>query len=169
MRFICGCDAKLLSVVAKELNLVVSNGDWQPFEMALTNRLEPVRHEISRTILAVLGRVTFDSAHTSIFHGGYQIHLDTMSCFWLGHPETKGNLENLVSHIVTSATVFQDPRLNQAATYTMVDSIVTGTLVLPHFEYSYLSPDFITMSCHPSVRSEASRHINSLSGKRGAR
>ncbi len=159
MRFICGCDEKLLSTVAKELNIVVSHGDWQPFEVALTNRLEPVRHEISKTILAALGRVAFDSAHSSIVHGGYQIHLDTMSCFWLGHPETKANLENLVSHIVTSSTVFQDPTLNKAVTYTMVDSIVTGTLDLPHFEYAHLTPDFITMTCHPSVRSEMSRYI----------
>lgn len=169
MRFIFGCDMNLLGNVAQELGIVVRNGDWQPFEIALTNRLEPVRQEISRTILAALSRVAFDSAHTSILHGGYQVHLDTMSCFWLGHPETKTNLEELVSNIVTRSTVFQDPRLTKAATYTMVDSIVTGTLELPHFQYAHLSPDFITMTCHPSVRSEVSRHIASQSRKREAR
>jgi hypothetical protein len=169
MRFIRGCEATLLRTVAKELNIVVRNGDWEPFEIALTKRLEPVRQEISRTILAALSRVAFDSALSSIFHGGYQVHLDTMSCFWLGHPETRANLEDLVSNIVTTSTVFQNPRLTKAATYTMVDSIVTGTLELPHFQYSHLSPDFITMTCHPLVRSEVARHIASQSRKREAR
>lgn len=169
MRFLRECDSKLITCAATELSVAIRNGDWLPFERAVIRRLEPLRHDISKTILAALGNVVSDSAHSSIFHGGYQIHLDTMCCFWLGHPETKAHLEELVSQIVSSAPPFQDPQLNTVATHAMVHCIATGTLDLPHFVYSHLSPDFVTIACSAAVRAEASRHLTSQDRTRTAR
>lgn len=169
LRFLRECDGKLVASTATELGVIPSNGDWLPFELSLMKRLSPLRLEISKTILTSLSSVSSDSAQSSLFHGGYQIHLDTMCCFWLGHPETKSNLEELVGKIVASAPPFKEPRLNTIAAHTMLDCIAVGTLDLPHFVYHHLSPDFVTISCHPSVKQEASRHLSSQDRKRSAR
>lgn len=169
IRFVRECDGTLLASTTSELEVTVKNGDWLPFEVALIKRLDPVRQEISKTILTALGSVASDSAHTSIFFGGYQIHLDTMCCFWLGHPETRSNFEELVQRIVASEPPFQNPSLNTIATNTMLHCVATGTLELPHFTYHHLSPDFVTISCHHSVREEASRHLTSQDKRRSAR
>lgn len=169
LRFLRECDGNLLASTAIELGVKVKNGDWFPFEVALTKRLDPLRQEISKTILSALSSVTSDSAHTSLFHGGYQIHLDTLCCFWLGHPETRSNLEDLVGKIVASAPPFQEERLNTIAAHTLLDCIAVGTLDLPHFTYHHLSPEFVTISCHPSVQEEASRHLTAQDRRRGTR
>ena len=152
-----------------ELNAVVKGGDWLPFERALTKSLEPLRREISKSILSALTSVSRDSALSSIVFGGYQVHLDTMTSFWLGHPETKTNLETLVRNLVIQSPPFRDERLNSTAAEALVDSISTGNLNLPHFDYKILRPDFVTLTCHASVRMEASRRAALEEKTRGAK
>jgi hypothetical protein len=169
VKFLGESDGHQIASTARELGVAIKNGDWFPFEIALIKRLDPLRHEISKTILTTLSSVSPDSAQSSIFHGGFQIHLDTMCCFWLGHPETASNLEQLLEKIIASAPPFQEEKLNTIATTTMLHCIATGTLALPHFTYHHLSPEFVTMSCHPSVQQEASRYLLSQERKRRTR
>ena len=107
LQFIRSCDRDLLIAAGRELEAVVKGGDWLPFEAALNRRLEPLRSEISRTIISALISIPRDSALSSIVHGGYQIHLDTMDCFWLGHPTTRTSLETLVINLVKRSAPFR--------------------------------------------------------------
>lgn len=169
LRFIRACDSNHLIAAGRELDAVVTGGDWLPFERALNAQMDPLRSEISRTIISSLTKVRRDSALSSIIHGGYQIHLDTMDCFWVGHPATRANLETLVSDLVKKAAPFKDAALNQTVAHTLADGISTGTLDLPHLEYDVLKPDFITLTCQPSVRLEAWRRATQEQPSRASR
>jgi len=102
-------------------------------------------------------------------HGGYQIHLDTLTCFWQGHPETKANLKGMIDSLLATIRLFEDGDLNQIAIQTTIHGIATGTLDLAHFTYEHLHPEFVTLSCHPLLRAEAARHRASRQAARGER
>lgn len=168
-RFIGECDQRLLVSAVEELGTNVQGGDWLPFEQALTKRLDLLQNELSKTMLTSLARAPQDSAHISIMHGGYQIHLDTFTCFWQGHPETASNLEEMIGSLCASNTPFTDVELNLLVAKTLRNSIATGTLDLPHFVYEHLHPEFVTLSCHPSLKAEATRRVALQQSHRGRR
>jgi hypothetical protein len=148
--FIRRCDRPILARSAKELGITVSNGDWAPYEDALTARLDAVRVALSKQIFSRLslgfsGLSRADICST-IAGGAFQIHTDTHCSFWIGAPSTKDSFLNVLTGALDLAQPFQADDLRQLVTDVFLSHCYAGTVPLAGFSYAAVRSSFVTLA-----------------------
>jgi hypothetical protein len=148
--FIGRCDPPLLARSAKELGITVSNGDWAPYEDALTARLDAVRVALSKQIFSRLSHeysgLSRADICSTIVGGAFQIHTDTDCSFWIGAPSTEDSFLNVLRGAIDLAQPFEADDLRQLVMDIFLSHCYAGTLPLAGFSYAAVKSSFVTLA-----------------------